>query len=84
VAWANKNGTPDASLNIAQQLGNGAIAERLSGGRSFFDGRAGGEGSKGYVVKRDAHDTKSLAAASNLDKEAVIINRQRPLNGQID
>jgi len=41
-----------------QQLGNGAIVETLNSGRSFFDGRARGEGSKGYVVKRDAHNTR--------------------------
>ena len=50
------NGTRDAFLHSAQQLGNGAIVERLSGGRSFFDVRACGEGSKGYVGKRDAHN----------------------------
>jgi hypothetical protein len=39
-------------------LGNGAIVRRLSSGRSFFDGRARGEGSKGYVVRRDAHNNE--------------------------
>jgi len=50
------NGTLAAYLQIAQQLGNGAIVEKLSSGRSFFDGRARGEGSKGYVGKRDARN----------------------------
>jgi hypothetical protein len=78
------NGTLDAFHHSAQQLGNGAIVKRLSGGRSFFDGRASGEGSKGYVGKRDAHNTTSLAAASTVEKEAATINRQSPLNGQMN
>jgi hypothetical protein len=52
----SENGTIDAYHNTVQQLGNGAIVEMLGSGRSFFDGRARGEGSKGYVVKRDAHN----------------------------
>jgi len=48
----------DAYLKTVQQLGNGAIVETLNRGRSFFDGRARGEGSKGYVGKRDAHNKK--------------------------
>ena len=51
-----RKGTSPAFLYIAQQLGNGAIVERLISGRSFFDVRACGEGSKGYVGKRDAHN----------------------------
>ena len=49
-------GTLDAYSLSVQHLGNGAIVEKLNSGRSFFDGRARGEGSKGYVVKRDAHN----------------------------
>jgi hypothetical protein len=41
----------DASLHIAQQLGNGAIVKMLHSGRSFFGVRARGEGSKGYAEK---------------------------------
>ena len=59
---ARTNGTRDAFLHSAQQLGNGAIVERLSGGRSFFDVRACGEGSKGYVGKRDAHNTNEFGS----------------------
>jgi hypothetical protein len=44
-------GTPDAFPIIAQQLGNGAIVEKLRSGRSFFGVRARGEGSKGYAEK---------------------------------
>jgi hypothetical protein len=51
-------GTLAAHLQSAQQLGSGAIVEKLSRGRSFFDGRARGEGSKGYVGKRDAHNNR--------------------------
>jgi len=78
------NGTIDAIHHSAQQLGNGAIVERLRGGRSFFDVRACGEGSKGYVGKRDARNLTSLAAASIVAREAASINRKRPLNGQIN
>ena len=76
------NGTVDAIQHSAQQLGNGAIVERLRGGRSFFDVRARGEGSKGYVGKRDARNLTSLAAASIVAREAASINRKSPLNGQ--
>ena len=51
----HKKGTVDAYLCSVQQLGNGAIVETLSSGRLLSDGRARGEGSKGYVVIRDAH-----------------------------
>jgi hypothetical protein len=78
------NGTLGATHHSAQQLGNGAIVERLSGGRSFFDVRACGEGSKGYVGKRDARNKKSLAAASAVHDKAATINRKCPLNGQIN
>jgi hypothetical protein len=52
----SKKGNAGALLHTAQQLGNGAIVKRLRSGRSFSDGRARGEGSKGYVVIRDAHN----------------------------
>ena len=58
LASAVRKGTSAASFTIAEQLGNGAIVETLSSGRSFFDGRARGEGSKGHVGKRDAHKEK--------------------------
>ena len=60
-------GTPAAYLHIAQQLDNGAIVERLSSGRSFFDGRARGEGSKGYVGKRDAHNNQKNFGSGQQD-----------------
>jgi hypothetical protein len=46
-----RKGTPPAFPISAQQLGNGAIVERLRRGRSFFGVRARGEGSKGYAEK---------------------------------
>jgi hypothetical protein len=51
--WGNgaQKGTPDAFPDIAQQLGNGAIVEKLRSGRSFFSVRTGGESSKGYAEK---------------------------------
>jgi len=55
-------------LYIAQQLGNGAIVEKLCGGRSFFGVRARGEGPKGYVEKGTPTKFKFLvvlAAAGN-------------------
>jgi hypothetical protein len=64
------NGTRDALLHSAQQLGNGAIVERLSGGRSFFDVRACGEGSKGYVGKRDAHNTNEFGSGQRRTKQS--------------
>ena len=48
---AAQKGTPDAFRDIAQQLGNGAIVEKLRSGRSFFGVRTRGEGSKGYAEK---------------------------------
>ena len=51
----SKKGTVDAYPYSVQQLGNGAIVETLNSGRLLSDGRARGEGSKGYVVIRDAH-----------------------------
>jgi hypothetical protein len=63
-----RKGTSPAFLYIAQQLGNGAIVERLCSGRSFFGVRARGEGSKGYAEKgapTKQRIPKSLAAAGN-------------------
>jgi hypothetical protein len=64
---ARTNGTRDAFLHSAQQLGNGAIVEWLCGGRSFLGVRAGGEGSNGYAEKGAPTKkvSKSLAAASS-------------------
>jgi hypothetical protein len=69
VPWKlTRKGATTASPIIAQQLGNGAIVERLRGGRSFFGVRARGEGSKGYAEKgaptRKFPSRKSLSAAS--------------------
>jgi len=58
-----QKGTPDAFPDIAQQLGNGAIVEKLCSGRSFFGVRTRGEGSKGYTEK--GAPAKKFAAASN-------------------
>jgi hypothetical protein len=64
-----EKGIQAAHKKIAQQLGNGAIAEKLCRGRSFFDGRARGQGSKGYVGKRDAH--KKFGSGQQLLKGTV-------------
>jgi hypothetical protein len=80
---ASGKGIPDAFRKSVQQLGNGAIVEKLNSGRSFSDGRARGEGSKGYVVKRDARN-KSLAAASEVQSKASKARPRNPTEGQIN
>ena len=80
---ARPNGNKDAFRYDVQQLGNGAIVEKLNSGRSFSDGRARGEGSKGYVVKRDARN-ESLAATSEVQSKASAARPQRPNEGQIN
>jgi hypothetical protein len=74
---ATPNGDKDAFRNTVQQLGNGAIVEKLNSGRSFSDGRARGEGSKGYVVIRDAR-IKSLAAASEVQSKVSECSTAKP------
>jgi hypothetical protein len=74
---ATPNGDKDAFRYRVQQLGNGAIVEKLISGRSFSDGRARGEGSKGYVVIRDAH-IKSLAAASEVQSKVSECSTAKP------
>jgi hypothetical protein len=77
-----QKGIPDAYHYFAQQLGNGAIVKRLSSGRSFFDGRARGEGSKGYVGKRDAHN-KGFGSGQRDYDEALESRPQMPGNRAI-
>jgi hypothetical protein len=74
---ASGKGIPDAFRKSVQQLGNGAIVEKLNSGRSFSDGRARGEGSKGYVVIRDAR-IKSLAAASEVQSKVSECSTAKP------
>jgi hypothetical protein len=74
--WGSpRKGTPPASPINVQQLGNGAIAEWLRSGRSFFGVRARGEGSKGYAENgaptKKFPRRKSLAAASTDKNDAV-------------
>ena len=80
---ARPNGNKDAFRYDVQQLGSGAIVEKLISGRSFSDGRARGEGSKGYVVIRDAR-IKSLAAASEVRSKVSECSTAKPQWGQIN
>jgi hypothetical protein len=71
-------GIRHAYFPYVQQLGNGAIVETLNRGRSFFDGRARGEGSKGYVGKRDAHITRIRSGQLGLATKRRKVDRDLP------
>lgn len=82
---ATPNGDKDAFRYRVQQLGNGAIVEKLISGRSFSDGRARGEGSKGYVVIRDAR-IKSLeefgSGQRSTEQSVGMLDRETPMRGK--
>jgi hypothetical protein len=76
------NGDKDAFSYTVQQLGNGAIVEKLISGRSFSDGRARGEGSKGYVVIRDARIKKFGSGQRSTEQSVGMLDRETPLRGK--
>jgi hypothetical protein len=79
---ATPNGDKDAFSYTVQQLGNGAIVEKLISGRSFSDGRARGEGSKGYVVIRDARIKKFGSGQRSTEQSVGMLDRETPLRGK--
>ena len=80
-----RKGTSGAFLISAQQLGNGAIVERLCSGRSFFGVRARGEGSKGYAEKgtptKQSRFEKFGSGRQRLKRSRAINACNYPMNG---